>query len=71
MMYRIDAEISGAHIKELCLDAGADQSGVEKMAFSFSTSFGCKDPEMVLEVIPHLLEMLSEGDVTSIKITAI
>lgn len=68
-MYRIDTEISEAHFKELCLDAGAVQSGVEKMAVSVSTSFGCKAPEMVLEVIPHLLDMLSEGKVTSIKIT--
>ena len=69
MMYRIDTEISEAHFKELCLGTGADIEEVEETDVSVSISLGCKAPEVVLKVIPHLLDMISEGDVTSIKIT--
>lgn len=69
MMYRIDIEISEAHFKELCLDAGADREGMEKTEFSVSISRDCKDAEEVQKGIPHLLDMISEGKVTSIKIT--
>lgn len=69
MMYRIDTEISDAHFKEMCLEAGADQSEVEETEFSVSFSRDCKDAEEVQKVIPHLLDMISEDKVTSIKIT--
>lgn len=69
MMYRIDTEVSEAHFKKLCLDAGADQRGVEETEFSVSITRNCKDAEEVQKVIPHLLDMISEGKVTSIKIT--
>lgn len=69
MMYRIDTEISEAHFKELCLDAGADQRGVEETEFSVSITRNCKDSEEVQKAIPLLLDMISEGKVTSITIT--
>lgn len=69
MMYRIDIEITEAHFKELCLDAGADQREVEETEFHISLSHDCKDAEEVLGKLPHLLDMISEGKVTSIKIT--
>ena len=34
-----------------------------------STVSNCKDSEEVLKVIPHLLDEISEGKITSIKIT--
>ena len=69
MMYRIDTEISEAHFKELCLDAGADQSGVEETEFHVSITRNFKDSEEVQKAIPHLLDEISEGKITSIKIT--
>lgn len=69
MMYRIDTEVSEAHFKELCLDAGVDQRGVEETEFSVSITRNCKDAKEVQKVIPHLLDMISEGKVTSIQIT--
>lgn len=68
-MYRIDTEISDAHFKEMCLEAGADQSEVEETEFSVSFSRDCKDSEEVLKEISHLLDMISEGKINSIKIS--
>ena len=69
MMYRIDTEISEAHFKELCLDAGADQSGVEETEFHVSITRNFKDSEEALREISRLMDMISEGRVNSIKIT--
>lgn len=68
-MITVDIEIAEAHFKELCLEAGADQSGVEETDFSVSITSGFKEAKEVLERIPHLLEMLSDGKISSIKIT--
>lgn len=67
MMYKIKAERS-----EACSISGVieyEGKPVMTMPAVASTVISCKDSEEVLREIPHLLDMISEGKVTSIKIT--
>ena len=67
MMYRIKTELS-----EKCVMRGIiEYEGKPVMAIPAvaSTVINCKDSEEVLRKIPHLLDEISEGKVTSIKIT--
>lgn len=66
-MYKIKAERS-----EACLISGVIEYGgkpVIAMPAVASTVINCKDSEEVQKAIPLLLDMISEGKVTSIKIT--
>lgn len=67
MMYKIKAERS-----EACSISGVieyEGKPVMTMPAVASTVISCKDSEEVLKVIPHLLDEISEGKVTSIQIT--
>lgn len=67
MMYKIKTERS-----EACLISGViEYKGVPVMNIPAvaSTVSSCKDSEEALKEISRLLDMLSEGEVTSIKIT--
>ena len=67
MMYRIKTELS-----DQCVMSGViEYKGKRVMTIpaTASTVSNCKDSEEVLKVIPHLLDEISEGKVTSIKIT--
>lgn len=68
MMYRIEIHISTAHYKKMLLDVGVDQRAVENTNSSIYVPYDCKDAEEVQTVIPKLLDMFSEGKVTSITI---
>ena len=66
MMYKIKAERS-----EACSISGViEYEGVPVMNMPAVTStvINCKDSEEVLRKLPHLLDELSEGKVTSIMI---
>ena len=67
MMYKIKAERS-----EACLISGViEYGGVPGMtmpAVAYTVS-NCKDSEEALREISRLLDMISEGEVTSITIT--
>lgn len=67
MMYKRKAERS-----EACSISGVieyEGKPVMTMPAVASTVISCKDSEEVLKVIPHLLDEISEGKVTSIQIT--
>lgn len=67
MMYKIKAELS-----EACSISGViEYKGVPVMTMPAvaSTVISCKDSEEALKEISHLLDEISEGKVTSIKIT--
>lgn len=67
MMYRIKAERS-----EACLISGVIEykgKPVMTMPSVAPTVCNCKDSEEALKEISRLLDMLSGGEVTSIKIT--
>ena len=73
MMYRIKTELS-----EQCVMRGViEYKGKPVMtipatastASTASTVINCKDSEEVQKAIPHLLDEISEGKLTSIKIT--
>lgn len=69
MMYKIKAERS-----EACSISGViEYEGKPVMAMPAvaSTVINCKDSEEVLRKLPHLLDEISEGKVTSIKITVL
>lgn len=67
MMYRIKTELS-----EQCVMRGVieyEGKPIMTIPATASTVSNCKDSEEVLKVIPHLLDEISEGKITSIKIT--
>lgn len=67
MMYKIKAERS-----EACSISGIieyEGKSVMAMPAVASTVISCKDSEETLREISHLLDEISEGKVTSIKIT--
>ena len=66
MMYRIKAERSEAHL----ISGVIEYEGVPVMNMPAVTSSvsNCKDSEEALKEISRLLDMLSEGKVTSITI---
>ena len=69
MMYKIKAERS-----EACLISGViEYEGKPVMAMPAvaPTVINCKDSEEVLRKISHLLDEISEGEVTSITITGL
>lgn len=67
MMYKIDLTISVPYFKEVCLGDGRE--GVKEIDFLVTLPRNCNDAEEVLQEIPLLLDMISEGKATSIKIT--
>lgn len=66
MMYRIDLTISVPYFKEVCLGDGRE--GVKEIDFPVTLPRNCNDAEEVLNVIPRLLDMISEGKASTIKI---
>lgn len=70
MMYRIKTELSDQCVMSGVIEyKGKPVMNMPAVASTASTLSNCKDSEEVLKVIPHLLDEISEGKITSIKIT--
>lgn len=70
MMYRIKTELSDQCVMSGVIEyKGKRVMTIPATASVASTVSSCKDSEEVLKVIPHLLDEISEGKVTSITIT--
>ena len=67
MRYRIKTEWSEPHLTGAVIESGSLSQMVTPA--TVTTVRNCKDSEEVLKVIPHLLDEISEGKITSIKIT--
>lgn len=67
MMYRIKTECSEPHLTGAVIESGSFSQMV--IPATLTTLRNCKDSEEALKEISRLLDMISEGDVTSIKIT--
>ena len=70
MMYRIKTELSEQCVMRGVIEyKGKPVMTIPATASTASTVINCKDSEEVQKVIPRLLDEISEGKVTSIKIT--
>lgn len=70
MMYRIKTELSDQCVMRGVIEyKGKPVMTIPANASTASTVSNCKDSEEVLKVIPHLLDEISEGKITSINIT--
>ena len=70
MMYRIKTELSDQCVMSGVIEyKGKRVMTIPATASTASTVSNCKDAEEVQKVIPHLLDEISEGKITSIKIT--
>lgn len=67
MMYKIKAELSEPCLIRAGIESGGDPERIIPAIASIVSS--CKDSEEALREISRLLDMISEGRVTSIKIT--
>lgn len=67
MMYKIKTELSEPFLIRAGIESGGDPERIIPAIASTVSSY--KDSEKVLKEISHLLDMISEGKVTSIKIT--
>ncbi len=70
MMYRIKTELSEQCVMRGVIEyKGKPVMTIPATASTASTVINCKDSEEVQKAIPHLLDEISEGKLTSIKIT--
>ena len=70
MMYKIKTELSEQCVMRGVIEyKGKPVMTIPATASTTSTVINCKDSEEVLRKIPHLLDEISEGKLTSIKIT--
>ena len=66
-MYRIKTKWTEPHLTGGVIESGSFSQMV--IPATLTTLRNCKDSEEVMRQIPHLLEMLSDGKISSIKIT--
>ena len=70
MMYRIKTELSDQCVMSGVIEyKGKRVMTIPATASTASTVINCKDSEEALREISRLLDMISEGEVTSITIT--
>lgn len=67
MMYKIKTELSEPCLISAGIESGGDPERI--IPVIASTVSSCKDAEEALKEISRLLDEISEGKVTSIKIT--